>query len=82
MTYLSRKEPIEQIGFILLIDREETIITRNVVREWPTADSRQRARFFNITSFNVRCKDQFGSHFICQWGRRTLEFVVCVEIIG
>ena len=78
--YLSRKEPEEQIGVVLLIDREETRITRNVVREWPTADSRQIARFLNIPSFNVRCKDQLGTHFICQWFRKMLGIVVSVEM--
>ena len=80
ITYLSRKEPKEQVGVVLFIDREETRITRNVVREWSTANSRQIARFLDIPSFYVRCKEQFGTYFICQWRRKTLEIVVFVEM--
>jgi len=80
ITYLSRKEPKKQIGVVLLIDREETRITRNVIREWTTAHSRQITRLLNIPSFNVRCKEQFGTHIICQWCRKTLEIVVSEEM--
>ena len=80
ITHLSRKEPKEQIGVVLFIDRKEAGITRNVVREWPTADSRQSARFLNIPSFNVWCKEQSGTHFVCQWFRKTLGILVSVEM--
>ena len=80
ITYLSRKEPKEQIGVVLFVHREETGITRNVVREWPTADSRQPAGFLYIPIFNIRSKKEFGTQVICQCRRKALEIVVSEQM--
>jgi hypothetical protein len=80
VTYFCWEEPEEQIGVVLLVNGEEARITGNVLRNWPTSDSRQRPRFLNIAILNVRCEDQPGTHIAFNRERTPLDMSVPLEI--